>query len=277
MLERRGCLLPARLTHGPTLLGILTSTLMVLIYSQQFSQAQDTYSGMESYAIYPGWAGLSLEEGLLQLTFRTSNESGLLLYAEGNDGHGIDALMVMLEGGNISVMIQQHVEKRFGSMIIFLSETDQFYVGENLNDNRPHTLSLQRTPGQFTVSVLDRSVSESSRLLATSSSIGSMNISIGGLPDNFMPLFATSGHFRGCLGDVQFVNNSTNTSFLVSISPLQQQGVTEGCSDPCASILCGDGGGTCVALLPDRHFCDCSSTSFGGANCSEGRQCMYGT
>ena len=275
MLERRGCSLPTRLTHGPTILGILTATLTLLIHSQSSQAAQDrSYSGLESYAIYPGWAGLSLEKGLLQLTFRTSNGSGLLLYAEGNDGH--EALAIMLEGGKISVMVKGYIEKIFVNISIFLPETEQFYLSENLNNNKPHTLSLQQTPAHFTVSVLNKSVSESSSLLsAVSSSIGSRKIYIGGLPSNVIPLFPINGHFRGCLGDIQFVDNSTDTSSLVSVLPFEQQGVVKGCSDPCANISCGGGAGTCVALLPDRYFCDCSSTPFGGANCKEGRQCKH--
>ena len=275
MLERRGCLLPTRLMHGPTLLGILIAMLIVLIHSQSSQAAQDSYSGLESqYAIYPGWDGLSLEEGLLQLAFRTSNDSGLLLYAEGNEGHGVEALAVMLEQGKISVMVKRYfLDTRFG---IHLSQTEQFSMSENLNDNKPHTLSLQRTSGQFTVSVVDRSVSGSSNFFSTSSSIGSMKIYIGGLPSNVMPPFATSGHFRGCLGDVQFVNNSIETSSLVSVLPLVQEGVVEGCSDPCANVSCGGGAAMCVALLPDDHFCGCSSASIiGGADCTEGKQCKH--
>ena len=275
MMVGRGCSLPTKLTHASTILGILAATLMLLIHPQSCQAAQDSYSGQESYAIYPGWAGLSLEKGLLQLTFETSTGSGLLLYAEGNDGQ--EALVVMLEGGKISVVVKGYMEIlfKFGTIYVPLLslETEQFYLSENLNDNKPHTLSLQRTPDQFTVSVLDRSASVTSSLLSSVklSSIGSKNIYIGGLPSNVTPPFATSGHFRGCLGEIQFVNNSTDTSSLVSVLPLEQQNVLEGCSDPCTNISCGDGAGSCVALLPDLYFCDCSSTSFGGANCTEGK------
>ena len=276
MLETRRCLLPARLTHGPTLLGILTATLTLLVHSQSLS-AQQSYSGQESYAVYPGWTGPEMQAGLLQLTFRTSISRGLLLYAEGSVSMYTEALAVMLEGGRISVKVQrQQVRTLHGvTLPIASTETQQIYVSENLNDNMPHTLSLQQTPDQFTVSVLDRSASEFSRLLARSSNIGSMKVYIGGLPNDVTPLFSTSGHFRGCLGDIKYANNSANASSLVSVSPLKQQGIVEGCSDPCANVLCGGGAGTCVPILPDSHFCDCSSTQFGGANCSEGRQCSY--
>ena len=218
-----------------------------------------------------------MQEGLLHLTFRTSSGSGLLLYAEGNDGGGREALAVMLEGGKISVKVERYrrIFFPFLSMPIFFgwTTTQQFYVGEKLNDNEAHTLSLQRTPDQFTVSVLDRSLSESSSLLASSSTIGSMEIYVGGLPENVTSLFSTNGHFTGCLEDIQFVNNSSNTSSLVSVTPLVQRGIVDSCSDPCANVSCGPGSGTCVAVLPDRYFCDCSSTQMGGADCTEGRQC----
>ena len=87
--------------------------------------------------------------------------------------------------------------------------------------------------------------------------------------------FSISGNFSGCLGDIQSSNDSTNASTLVSVSPLEQQGVVDGCSviiiDPCADVSCG-GGGSCVAVPPDSYFCDCSSTPFAGANCTEGRK-----
>ena len=216
-----------------------------------------------------------MQEGLLQLTFRTSSGNGLLLYAEGNDGGGREALAVMLEGGKISVKVERYGRRIFGTLVVFesITETQQFYVGEKLNDNEAHTLSLQRTPDQFTVSVLDRSLSESSSLLASSSTIGSMEIYVGGLTENVTSLFSTNGHFTGCLEDIQFVSNSSNTSSLVSVTPLVQRGIVDGCSDPCANVSCGPGSGTCVAVLPDRYFCDCSSTQMGGADCTEGRQC----
>ena len=273
MLESRRCLLPTRLTHGPTLLGILTATLTLLTHSQPLS-AQQSYSGQESYAIYPGWTGPDLQAGLLQLTFRTSIGRGLLLYAEGSVAMYTEALAVMLEGGRILVKVQrQQVQELFGMILpVAATETQQIYISENLNDNMPHTLSLQQTPDQFTVSVLNRSASEISPLLSRSSNIGSMRVYIGGLPSDVTPLFSTSGHFRGCLEDIQYVNNSIDASSLVTVSPLEQQGIVDGCSDPCDNVLCGGGAGACVPILPDGHFCDCSSIPFGGANCSEGRQ-----
>ena len=269
MLENSGCLLPARPTFGPTFLGILTATLTLLVHSQPLC-AQDSYFGQESYSIYPGWSGPDMQEGLLQLTFRASIDRGLLLYAEGSISVWTEAMAVMLEEGRISVKIQRQEVRRFGSLILPLetTETEQIYAGENLNDNEPHTLSLQQTADQFIVSVLDRSASEFSRLLAN---IGSMRVHIGGLPGDVKPLFSTSGNFRGCLGDIQYAKNSANASTLSSVSPLEQQGIVEGCSDPCISVSCGGGAGRCVALLPDSSFCDCSSSLLGGANCSEGR------
>jgi hypothetical protein len=220
-----------------------------------------------------------MREGLLQMTFRTSIGQGLLLYAEGSVVTGTEALAVMLEGGRILVKVLRRELRPFpGTTMLFPSEfpeTNKLYVSENLNDNMPHTLSLQQTPDQFMVSVLDRSASELSRLLSRDpeSNIGSMKIYIGGLPSDVTPLFTIdSGSFIGCLGDVQYSNSSTNASSLVSVSPLTQQGVMDGCLDPCVNVSCGGGAGACVALPPNSYFCDCSSTPFGGTNCSEGRK-----
>ncbi len=281
MLENRRCLLPVRLTHGPTLLGILTATLTLLIQSQSLSAQETQYSGQESYAIYPAWTGPERREGLLQMTFRTSTGRGLLLYAEGSVAQWTEALAVMLEGGRITVKVQRQQLRSFpGTTMQFLSEeteSEELYVSENLNDNMPHTLSLQQTRDQFTMSVLDRSSSESvSRLLSRMSNIGSMKIYIGGLPSDVTPLFAIdSGNFRGCLEDIQYSNNSANASSLVSVSALTQSGVMDGCLDPCINVSCGGGAGVCVALPPDNYFCDCSLTPFGGTNCSEGRKLTY--
>lgn len=282
MLESRRCLLPVRLTHGPTLLGILTATLVTLLIQSHPLNAQESqYSGQGSYAIYPGWTGPEMENGLLRLTFRTEIGNGLLLYAEGTASLWTEALAVMLEGGRILMRVQRQELRPFsGTNILFPSmyiESEELLVSENLNDNMPHTLSLQQTPDNFTVSVLDRSASEVSRLLSRSSDIGSMKIYIGGLPMNQRDdhiQFSISGSFSGCLGDIQSSNDSTNASSLVSVSPLEQQGVVDGCFeviDPCVDVSCG-GGGACVAVPPDNYFCDCSSTPFAGANCTEGRK-----
>ena len=218
-----------------------------------------------------------MQEGLLQLTFRTQVGEGLLLYAEGTAAVvWVEALAVMLEGGRIVVRVQrQQVEIFNGSPFTSESiETEELFVSENLNDNMTHTLSLQQTPDNFMVSVLDRSASEVSPLLSRSSNIGSMKIYIGGLPMNQRDdhiQFSISGNFSGCIEDVQSSNGSTNVSSLVSVSPLERQGVVDGCSefDPCVNVSCG-GGGSCVPLPPDNYYCDCTSTPFAGPNCTEG-------
>ena len=266
MLENHRCLL-----------GILTATLVTLLIQSLPLNAQESqYSGQGSYAVYPGWTGPEMQEGLLQLTFRTQVGDGLLLYAEGTVSVWAEALAVMLEGGRIVVRVQRQQVEMFNGRPFPLesTETEESFVSENLNDNMTHTLSLQQTPDNFMVSVLDRSASGVSPLLSRSSNIGSMKIYIGGVPTNQRDdhiQFSISDSFSGCIVDVQSSNGSANASSLVSVSPIERQGVVDGCSDSCDNVSCGDGG-RCVALSPDSYFCDCSSTQFRGANCSEGRK-----
>ena len=261
MLKQPCCLLP----HGATLLSILVATSMLLIHS---SSAQDTFSGMqESYAVYPGWSELSAGRNLLELTFTTSSGSGPLVYAE---GESTEALAVMLDGGSICVNLERRKVRTLFDMTLPTDETqlEQFCISSELNDNRPHTISIQWSPGRFTVSVLDRMASKSSEVIGTSSEIGSTKVYIGSLPNDRTSLLATSGSFRGCLEDIKF---STSASSLVDVTPLEQEGVVEGClsaADLCANVSCG--AGTCVAVLPESYYCDCSSTPLGGANCNEG-------
>ena len=284
MLENRRCLLPVRLTHGPTLLGILTATLVTLLIQSLPLNAQESqYSGQGSYAVYPGWTGPELQEGLLQVTFRTLVGEGLLLYAEGTVSVWAEALAVMLEGGRIVVRVQRQQVETFNGREFPLesTETEDLFVSENLNDNMTHTLSLQQTPNNFMVSVLDRSASVVSLLLSRMSNIGSMKIYIGGVPinqrdDHINKISISNSSFSGCLVDVQSSNGSTNASSLVSVSYIEQQGVMDGCSesDPCVDVSC-EGGGSCVPIPPDRYYCDCTSTPFAGRNCTEGRKLLY--
>ena len=281
MLENRRCLLPVRLTHGPTLLGILTATLVTLLIQSLPLNAQESqYSGQGSYAIYPAWTGPEMQEGLLQVTFRTPVGEGLLLYAEGTTSMWAEALAVMLEGGRIVVRVQRQQVMTVDGFGTFPTEDleppEEFFVSENLNDNMTHTLSLQQTPNNFMVSVLDRSASGVSPLLSRMSNIGSMEIYIGGLPINQSDAhirFSISDSFSGCIVDVQSSNGSTNASSLVSVSPIERQGVVDGCPefDPCVGVSCG-GGGSCVPLPPNNYYCDCTSTPFAGPNCTEGRK-----
>ena len=265
MLEH-GCLLRR---HGlglyPT--SILRVSLMLLMMLVN-TRGQDSFSGNGTYARYPGWSGLSGTDGLLLITFRTSHSVGLILYAEGlKDGDDQnEELEITLVGGQISVNVLQ----RRDAQPTFESVFEQFYLGQNLNDNKPHMLSIQQLDGTMSIRIVDQPDSEvNSTLLGTPSSIGSTELYFGGVPMSVdSQLSASSSPFIGCLDDVQFANTSTLPESLVSVMPLEQSGVVNGCVDPCTSVSCGQG--ECVAILPDQFHCDCSSTLMGGANCNEG-------
>ena len=269
-MMKRDCLQQGR-SRILSPLGILTVTMTLMVPTR----GQQSFSGMESYALYPGWNGLNVPESLLQITFRTSASDGLILYAEGLADDVLEALEIRLEGGRISMEVRRRVVVRqLGQFREYGPQSQQLYLSENLNDNAPHTLSLRRTSGQATLSVVDKSESVDSDLLGMPGSpIGSTGIYIGGVPTNVSSSFNSAVlAFAGCLEDIQFANNSSTMESLVTIMPLQLVGVTDGCMDPCANVLCGEG--TCIPILPDRFFCDCSSTTMGGASCNEGMFCV---
>ena len=251
---------------------IVTLPLLLLI---DWTRGQESFSGIGSYARYPGWNGLSVSESLLQITFRTSHSDGLIFYGEGRfegDDEN-EALEIKLSGGQISFNVRRRIEMPPLSPITgttYETRSEQFYLSENLNDNRPHTLSLRQSAGTLSVSIIDDPDSEvNSTLLGPASPIGSMELFVGGLPVNMNSLLSTSiPSFVGCFDSVQFTNTSSTPDSLITVLPLEQVGVMEGCTDPCSAVSCG--AGTCVAILPSRYYCDCSSTSMGGANCDEG-------
>ena len=270
MTTRRHCL-QHRHAFGLSPLGILTVTTTVLI----LARGQQSFSENESYGVYPGWNGLTVSESLLQITFRTSASNGLILYAEGEADDMKEALEIRLEGGCIVVeVLRQVVDREFGSLVLYESQSEKLHLSKNLNDNQAHTLSLQRSGGQVTINILDKSESVSSTLLVTpwrfdATPIGSTAIYIGGLPTSISSLFNTRTFaFMGCLDNIGFANNSSTPESLVNIVPMQSNGIVDGCMDPCNNTSCGDV--SCVPILPDRFFCDCSSTDMGGDNCNEG-------
>ena len=238
------------------------------------TQGQVTFLGScESYAQYPG---LDMSEGLLQLTFRTSHSNGLILYAEGSSPGGVEALEIRLDSGRMAAEVLRWEQVGTSHGFPFYERRKEiFYVSEHLNDNSAHTLSLQRSGGQLTMSILDKSAS---RLLGPLPSIGSTELFIGGLPESVTSRFGMTVYFTGCLDDIQIANSSSDPGSLVNATSLQQSGIMDGCADPCNNVSCGDG--NCVAMLPDRFFCDCTSTLMGGARCNEGRYvhvhaCIY--
>ena len=278
---RRDCLQHSRHTFGLSPFGILTVTTTVLI----LARGQQSFSGNESYAVYPGWTGLTMPESLLQITFRTSASSGLILYAEGEAGSADpseEALEIRLEGGCVVVEVLRQVVVRVihGVFPQYETQREKLHLSKNLNDNQAHTLSLRRSTEQVTINILDKSESVSSTLLVNSwwtdsSQIGSTAIYIGGLPMNISSRFDTRIFaFTGCLDNIGFANTSSTPESLVNITALQSNGVVDGCMDPCSNASCGDV--SCVPILPNRFFCDCSTTDMGGANCNEGAYvCMY--
>lgn len=278
MTTRRDCL-QHRHTFGLSRLGILTVTMTVLI----LARGQQSFSENESYAVYPGWNGLTVSESLMQITFRTSASNGLILYAEGQVNNMEETLKIRLEGGHIVVEVQIIVREplvSFPTFYNFLKQTEKLYLSENLNDNQAHTLSLRRSAGQVTINIVDKSESVISHLLAKSwrpedSPIGSTAIYIGGLPTSISSRFNTRiSAFIGCLDNIGFANTSSTPESLVNIMAQQRNGVVDGCTDPCRNTSCG--AVNCVPILPDRFFCDCSTTDMGGANCNEGmHSCMY--
>ena len=259
----------SRQRHAQCLSSVL-SIVAVAMSLVVHCRGQVSFSGLRSYAKYPGWDGLSSSgDSLIRLVFRTSS-NGLLFYAEGQfeGDSGKEALEIRLEEGRVIIEVQRRVIVReFGGFVIRESRLEKLYLSENLNDNEPHTLSLRQSSLQLTIDI-DFSQSVSSTL--STSPIASEGLFIGGLPTDVYTQFNTlTDPFSGCLDNIQFTNSSDPGSFGTP-EVVEQVGVTDGCPDPCINVT-SCGAGECITVLPGRFFCDCSTTMMGGAYCNEGR------
>ena len=218
-----------------------------------------TMVSLDSYLVYPQW--LPSPQRILRLTFRTSELNGVLVYSEGCDRP--DYLMVQLLNGSLVARLSLRE-----------GEVTESELGDLLNDNQPHQLTVYHDPPnlQFRYVLDGGSPVEEGYPSDLIPAFGSGGVFIGGIPPDVTAENHTS--FVGCLDAVLFGTGSIPTATVESLTlqspqPLQTGGVVrDGCPDPCSSVNCGEG--RCVARWPDRAFCDCSDAGLLGEFCTEG-------
>lgn len=246
---------------------VMVSVSCALIVPSLTQNNGKTFLGEESYAFFPPWLGLSMNEGAMSFTFRTTELNGLLLYAEGNgsqpsDG-STDYIVASMDNGVIYVMLQ-FFETNSNSLNL-----TRVSLGGSLNDNRPHTFSIRHSEEiiEYSIDSTDTVTINYSSPVVTN--IGTNGIYLGGLPSSVTPVLEgvlDKANFVGCLESLMASNNSQQPT---PVLPLGENNVREGCVDPCNAVSCSPG--VCIPRWPDRGFCDCSGTSMSGENCNEGR------
>ena len=217
--------------------------------------------GRGSLAEFPQW--LTLGQGLARLTFRTSESNGFLFYMDGS-GLTEHYMFIRLQGGRVAVDIG-----------LDNSETLQGEFGSELGDNATHTITILHEFMLFDFELdgsIALSISANSAHLDTRS-----HVFFGGLPEGYsphLPAAASEASFAGCLEAAQFANGSLQFVDIFTLSPIRENGVVLGCSDPCAGVNCGTG--VCVPRwiggddMRGVSFCDCNGTGLAGSNCASG-------
>lgn len=235
-----------------SLIAILLTISPLLALSQLPSNATKSYLTDDSYSLYTPWMPSS--QGLLVFTFRTTNPNGLLVYMYSNPS--LFYFKLSLLNGALVAEIIDPVDFSFSAIIITIEE--------NVNDNENHTVSilLDNINEQFLVTLEGQSPTlvRYSSPFFEDAHIGENGLFFGGAPE------IDDRHFVGCLMNIRYSNDSTQTSDLTPMSPLAEVSVTDGCINPCDGVECG--AGVCVEHFP-MGFCDCRGTQLLGANCTE--------
>lgn len=210
---------------------------------------------------YPPWVVDS--EGMIILSFRTSESDALLLYMEtGTSRQGYFRVRLLNGALNIDLSRRPSPFQMYEHVVEVL--------GEHLNDNRLHNVSVirNRASNQYEIS-LDNVNSVTISLGATSTATGSLYI--GGVPKTLVPVtdsLLDDTHFIGCLEDIKYSNTSILIDQLEHHAPVVENGVRENCVDPCSGVNCGSG--VCVPRWP-TGFCNCQATDLLGVSCTEGK------
>lgn len=231
------------------------------VYCQQETYPKTLFTS-DSFMLYPPWIPSTV--GLLTFSFRTSESDGLLIYY-----------------ADISITNGEYFRVKLlnGALRIDLLNDGQV-IGEHLNDNFLHTVSISHTKNvQFDVTLdsLDTVTIEYKPINIPTDVSEPLytGVFFGGVPE--MPQLATRSvlddpHFIGCLEDIRY----SNTSSLMYNAPIIENGVEEGCEDPCVGKSCGSG--VCVPRWP-AGYCDCQGTGMLGDRCTEGKglscKCHY--
>ncbi len=252
-------------------------SLLVVSLSSSSSLAARTFSGAEGYVFYQAW-NLNPQR-LLRFTFQTSERNGLLVYApeasnsssssEGEGEEMEDHMLIRLVNGSLVINVN------LGPL-----NSEEEIIGEFLNDNRPHTVTVFQDPARFRFqySLDDTTLPDETYASNLRPVFGTCGLYIGGVPRNATP-FANDTRFIGCVRDVLFTSSdglaiTTPTSSLQQLPELKTGGAfIDGCVDPCTGMDCGSG--VCVSKWPDNAFCDCRSSMQLGEFCNETSECCF--
>lgn len=235
--------------------------LPLIAHCQQTSNSK-TFLDSGSYAVYPPWVVNS--DGLLKLSFITSESDGLLLYMDDGFSNG-DYFRARLLNGTLSVDL-------LGRTLHTISQPVVKVLGEHLNDNRLHNVSIEqdRSNNRFVIALdsLDPVLLSYSSFGISSTDTSSLFV--GGVPNTLLPAASSvidDPHFVGCVVDIQYSNTSTLIDQLEYNVPIVENNLRGDCVDPCMGVSCGSG--VCVARWP-TGFCDCRGTNMLGESCAEG-------
>ena len=223
-----------------------------------------TFFGNDSYVRLQGWN--QSPQRLLRFTFRTSEQNGLLLFTMSPEGSTReDYLLIRLVNGSLVI--------EYGNNIFLTSETKS--LGENLNDNQPHTVTVLHDPVIYQFEYkLDSGRLVKKTYTSNIPDFGSNGVFMGGVPFG-STLAVNEVYFIGCLENVISASSSNLTvdmdsSSLQALPVVESRGrIQDSCIDPCTRMRCGLG--TCIPKWPDHAFCNCRGTGMLGESCSEGK------
>lgn len=127
--------------------------LLVKLFTTSNALTHTFYGADEkrnSYANYNTW--VSSTQGLLTLTFQTTEPDGLIVYADDQylmRGNGNFFKLKLADG---SLVVQIQISFSQGSMS-FKSEGQVLMLGTKLNDNREHIVIIQRHNRHMTINL----------------------------------------------------------------------------------------------------------------------------
>ena len=197
-------------------------------------------------------------------TFRTYH-NGLLMYMDSLPRESDQMLGTYF----ILNLVDGVLETEVLMLSTFMMNTER--IGENLNDNENHTVSvlLDVVNTELTVTLDGSSITVSyDHGDLTDQNIGTSGLYFGGVPDIhtvFLSGAENFEHYDGCIMGIRYSNETIG---LMPETPIAENAVTEGCIviDPCDGVECG--AGVCVS---PHGICDCRRTGMLGASCTEGK------
>ena len=206
--------------------------------------------------VLPLWDAIN--EGGMEVLFRTTQLNATVLYTEGPSGY---------------MWLRLHNAE----LVLTLNQSDpeinvQVSIGKALDDDKFHYVKVKHE--------LRSVVLELDKLKNPGYNIGNValtstrHVYIGGVPPKITPLrkeVKHYPHFSGCISELYFANDSSVFVDHSLVKPLQIIASTPGCRTPCgvSSGVCNRG--VCFNDWEEnKTVCDCRLTRRGGQTCSQG-------